>query len=694
MRIASFALLATTTRPVSGFFSIQKFQYSTLRTSIFRTRFSAGDELSGDDFIDASSSTLVLSRKDGDDKYSKLPPWLLRNESSSPKDVETGIEWLKIMMIEHDFLDEDISDIIKAIYLSAAGDVRILVGSVEFCKLILKLEEPGERYNLLVTKDVILASILHYAECVTARQDGIYQKVQNAIGFEEDENRRGEEVIEQNPTEIDDKEIFPQSSISMRRKLSGQPDQIGVEIFSLDSLRLAQEASKIKRAEILSDVLLADTRALSKGGYADISNLLLSVTMDWRALAIRCVASLYRLEGLLWNMPVGTVEFMRRDPAVTLNARYSIRVYANLSQRLGLHRLQSQLEGSAFRILYPRQFSAVSVLFQQKGEAMRAVSRFLSAEITKRINEDYSLVEQLESCEIQARVKTPFSFWKKIVKKRMNGSKGSGILSPASAIHVADVLDGVALRVIIKANTWTAANEEMVDARERMLCYYVHHLIRSQWPATDPSRIKDYIRKPKSNGYESLHHTSIITYNDQKIPFEVQVRSQKMHEFAEFGVAAHWGYKANNKRLLPPSKSSVSAISIENSILDSLETANREPSIGDEEDSSYITALQNAREYILRSNVYVFLAGSIADLEGGHLLSLQAGSQIVDVLSELGRKFKIQTDEINFQVWKNGQLALPNEMVENGDVILFQNLTGIRKEKNERIENLKSAKAS
>ena len=79
--------------------------------------------------------------------------------------------------------EHDITDIVKAIYLTASGNIQLLFGAVEFCKLILRMEDPSEGYeNVLVSKDLILASILHYSECVAARQDSLYQDVHKALG--------------------------------------------------------------------------------------------------------------------------------------------------------------------------------------------------------------------------------------------------------------------------------------------------------------------------------------------------------------------------------------------------------------------------------------------------------------------------------------------------------------------------------
>jgi len=102
----------------------------------------------------------------------------------------------------------------------------------------------------------------------------------------------------------------------------------------------------------------------------------------------------------------------------------------------------------------------------------------------------------------------------------------------------------------LKAKTSPNESEDTTRARERLLCYYVQHLIQQQWPVLNGNedRVKDYIRFPKPNGYQSLHYTASLTYHTgQEFPFEVQVRSEEMHRIAEYGVAAHWDYKLATK---------------------------------------------------------------------------------------------------------------------------------------------------
>ena len=261
-------------------------------------------------------------------------------------------------------------------------------------------------------------------------------------------------------------------------------------------------------------------------------------------------------------------------------------------------------------------------------------------------------------------------------------------LAPATQISVVDVQDGVALRVILEPQKLTPGESvETTLSRERMLCYYVHHLIRAQWPAIDPSRIKDYISKPKPNGYQSLHHTSSIIHNDQEFPFEVQVRSSRMHRIAEFGVAAHFDYKVGSKAIaaLPPasavrheeSQVEIPALGVDVLVSGSEVAGNRV-------ESDYISALQMARNELIKSNVYVFLPGTSTALEEGQLLSLPAGSRVSDFLLELRRKHGVKIEDSKFQVWLNGKVARLGDIVGNGDVLSLQDLNDVEM-------NLKSA---
>jgi ppGpp synthetase/RelA/SpoT-type nucleotidyltranferase len=672
--VVALSLLASTT-PVSGFHTlgVNHAERSVLVSNQgVELRFATGTEfVQNEVIIDGTSKDMLFlppareSILDVGNGINEMPPWLRRGEKFTSKQAESEIEWLEYTLLEHRFAVNDISDVSQAIRLVSTGDRRKIVGCVDFCRLIMRLEEPGVQSHGFVTKEVLLASILHYAECVTARQQGIYGSVQRAIiGSKDNEppislasplpnNANGEK----SPV-VSSSKVASTMAVQLRKPLSKDPGLLDMpDMFTKDVLRLARGASTLKRAEMLADVILTGSRSLTKSEYSDIRDMLLSVMEDWRALAIRCVACLYRLEGIADQAGVGTAQYLQRSPSVVLAARESMRIYANLAQRLGMYRLKSQLESLSFRILYPRQFSLVSTMFRQKGESMNVVSSYLSAQISNMLHEDQSLMAQLEDLQISARVKEPYSFWRKLVKKRLDQSKSAtdgSLLHPSTEISIIEVQDGVALRVILKARKWEP--EEIDDdrqSRERMLCYYIHHLIRRRWPALDESRVKDYIQEPKPNGYQSLHFTSSVTWNGQEFPFEVQVRSEEMHRIAEYGVAAHWDYKLGSKNF-----SALPASSQQNSSDDAVENA-------------YIDALVTARRTLVGSTVYVFLAGSSAALEEGKLLSLPVGAKVSDVLTELSKDLTISSTCSDLQVWRNGQLARLDEYLGNGDVVLL-----------------------
>merc|ERR1719491_1724276 len=233
-----------------------------------------------------------------------------------------------------------------------------------------------------------------------------------------------------------------------------------------------------------------------------------------------------------------------------------------------------------------------------------------------------------------------------------------------------DVNDGVALRVILKARKLDLdESDDTTRGRERILCYYIHHFLRSHWPETDPARVKDFIRYPKRNGYQSLHHTSRITRNNQDFFFEVQIRSEEMDRLAEFGVAAHSTYKLGSSYLSQEPSSSHSTVSslatIDSSAL--VISSNEEPNIshagGNISSASgpYIHALQKTRQNLVRSHVYVFLAaGSASSLETetGQLLTLSAGSTVTDAVDSLRRLENFPLNQQEVQVWCNGKVAL------------------------------------
>lgn len=617
-----------------------------------------------------------------------LPPWLKRLEGYTEDDAMIHLDWLEYALLEENFTFDDVGEIIQAVKETSRGDVPRLVGVIDFLRLILQLKDDGD--DMFCTKQVLLASVLHFSECITVRETGVYELVRRAVhGRQHNGNYRAlapaREQSRADP-EAETYDDITRSLISATRRQELYSEAFAE--YGEEVTRIARDAARVKRAEILAHTVLDVGRKPSKEEASRLRGLLLSVMDDWRALAIRAAACLYRLDGILYDSERGAAEYVDLSQETVKVTREALHVYAPLAQRLGMQRLKAKLEDRSFRIMYRRQYDVVSSLYEDNGQKMALVSSGLSSRIEQVLRQTPSLMDQLEDLKVTSRVKEPYSLWKKLLKLRSREAKSllpslegsterlvsSTKTTPTpSELSLLDVQDGIAIRVILTARKWSPDEpEETTRAREALLCYYVQHVLRNYWPEIDTSRVKDYIRFPKPNGYQSLHYTSAINSEGQTWPFEVQVRSEEMHRIAEYGVAAHWDYKLGNKKieLLAPSEKEVRP----------LQQSDVDP-VGEELDDgkttvaedSYIDALVTAREDLVQQKVFVFFAGSSAIDNVGQLLSLPVGARVSDAISELKDQLDLDMDveRDDGSVLRNGRTAKLEDFIGNGDVLLI-----------------------
>jgi guanosine-3',5'-bis(diphosphate) 3'-pyrophosphohydrolase len=234
---------------------------------------------------------------------------------------------------------------------------------------------------------------------------------------------------------------------------------------------------------------------------ATIRKMFIAMAQDWRVLLIK-------LADRLHNMRTISVMPMARQRAI---AQETLDVYAPLAHRLGVQQVKWQLEDLSFATLHPKRYAEIEQMV-----AARQPER-----------EDYlgevmaTLSAKLDEFAIKAEVRgRPKHLWS-IYEKMVIGGK-----------EFDDIFDLVGLRVIV---------DEDRD------CWAVIGAIHALWSPV-PGRFKDYINSPKFNLYQSLH-TTVIGPRGKSV--EVQIRTFEMHRRAEFGVAAHWGYKegASNKEV-------------------------------------------------------------------------------------------------------------------------------------------------
>lgn len=679
------------------------------RTALFQVRTSSSGSL----VAEASTADSTL-----ESPGLALPPWLSDSFAESldrtEKEQRLQDEWefLQMELEDQGWSKENIEKVMEAILVACSSSPdrdEWTLGCLEFLQTLLEFRE-------VATPAVVLASILHYVECVMARQNGVYDSVRakllspvdGATTGSQASSRTGALLLPSSSKLVDIDMAAPDSKARQlavasspvdkrkqkrieRRKyrrnqkqqlLSNEQQFMDLDLarkgdvddsspFSGEVLELAQAASQIKRAEIVSDVVLARKR---RQDHDQVQNLLVSVSgQDWRALAIRCVASLYRLQA-------NRADPTKRMPETIATARSAMQVYAPLAQRMGLHVLKTRLENKAFYQLYPRQYKTAVTLFERQGDAMKAVQQYLQQQIWHLLQQDSNLKQV--AWKVNARVKEPYSFWKKLQsKQRMLHPTSPSKNDNAREIikSMLRVRDAVALRIIVESPPVEGESDDEHQTRDKLLCYYVHQLIRSVFPESDASSVKDYIANPKPNGYQSLHHTSSLKMDQLEIPFEIQVRSQDMHRIAEFGIAAHWDYKRAPKASISLSTSASTPSGQEwSSSAKSLQESNngsrliKSEKSSPSETSQYLQALEAARQSLVQSSAFVFVAGT--SMEHGQLVSVEKGERILDIWNNV--LSEIITDMPT--AWRNGRLAGLNEIVQNGDVLMFQQEDDVR----------------
>ena len=281
------------------------------------------------------------------------------------------------------------------------------------------------------------------------------------------------------------------------------PDDVGKgadpveQSFGVDLSRLVKGTRALLKlgdlAREATDASASADRVERDSQKEMLRKMLLAMAADLRIVLVRLAS---RLQTLRWLVK-------QKIESAPSYARETLDLYAPLANRLGIWQIKWEMEDLAFRLLDPVQYRNIAKKLEEK-----------RAERTLFIDQ---IMAQLESLTMQSgiaatitgRPKHIYSIWNKMQKKEIDFD------------HLYDLR---ALRVIVS------------DEKQ---CYAVLGLVHAHWsPVGD--EFDDYISRPKSNGYRSLH--TVVTDQDGRA-FEVQIRTQAMHDFAEHGMAAHWRYK-------------------------------------------------------------------------------------------------------------------------------------------------------
>jgi len=275
--------------------------------------------------------------------------------------------------------------------------------------------------------------------------------------------------------------------------------------YTVDDLRSLfgdKVATLVEGLTKIKTVLDNEDKAVQKSMQAEnFKRILLTLNDDVRVVLIKLADRLHNCR---------TIEFMpehKRDKILS----ETMYIFIPLAHRLGLYNVKSEMEDIWLRFKEP--------------EAFHSITEKINKNIIDRDKEINTFIEPIDEAlraagfryEIKKRVKTPYSIWKKMKTK---------------GVTFDQIYDLYAVRIIFDA-------EQNPKETERDQCYHIFSIITSIYKYK-PDRMRDWVDAPKNNGYEALHCTLMSRAG---LWVEVQIRSRRMHEIAEKGIAAHWAYK-------------------------------------------------------------------------------------------------------------------------------------------------------
>jgi len=230
--------------------------------------------------------------------------------------------------------------------------------------------------------------------------------------------------------------------------------------------------------------------------------LLLTMNSDIRVVLIKIADRLHNMRTLGSMMPAKQYKI----------AGETLYLYAPLAHRLGLFSIKTELEDLSFKYEHPQEYATV----HEKLKAFETTRNLLFEHFAEPVR--IKLNEMNLTYEMRARVKSAYSIWNKMQNK---------------GIAFEDVYDLYAVRIIF---------EPQSEVLDKKLCWDIYSAITDIYRIR-PDRIRDWVSRPKANGYQALHLT-VMGPDGQWI--EIQIRSRRMDDIAEKGLAAHWKYKEHS----------------------------------------------------------------------------------------------------------------------------------------------------
>ncbi|HEX8368524.1 MAG TPA: bifunctional (p)ppGpp synthetase/guanosine-3',5'-bis(diphosphate) 3'-pyrophosphohydrolase [Pyrinomonadaceae bacterium] len=272
-------------------------------------------------------------------------------------------------------------------------------------------------------------------------------------------------------------------------------DVVEDTLVDLDTLRSSFGDEITKLVDGLTKIAHISNLSREEQQAENVRKMVLAMITDVRVVLIKLADRLHNMR---------TMEFLKPEKRARISQE-TLDIYAPIAHRLGMGKLRSELEDLSFQNLYPEDYRKLSA----EVDARRPELEAMLEKITRTIKENLTK-NDVPFVAVQGRVKRLYSLWKKLKNRKL---------------AIEQVYDLIAARIITD--------------NDKKDCYIALSVIHDMWTPV-PERFKDWIAIPRDNLYQSLH-TSVIGEGGHA--FEVQIRTEEMHQIAEEGVAAHWKYK-------------------------------------------------------------------------------------------------------------------------------------------------------
>jgi len=363
--------------------------------------------------------------------------------------------------------------------------------------------------------------------------------------------------------------------------------------------------SKIQKlfGKTISKIVVGLTKISKLKKEKDISlqaenfrKMLLTLNDDVRVILIKIADRLHNMR---------TLEVLSPEKQIKI-ASETLYIYSPIAHRIGLYDVKSELEDLGLKYTEPEMFNEI----KNKIEESKDVQDKYIKNFSRRISD--KLKKENLSIKISGRPKSIFSIRNKIVKKN---------------ISFDEVYDKFAIRIVYKAK----------PEIEKFIAWKIYSIITDYY-TPNPLRLRDWITSPRSNGYEALHIT-VVGPGSKWV--EVQIRSERMHEIAEKGYAAHFMYKQGKQN--------------ENGLEDWL---NRLKEVLENSETSALDFVEDFKLNLYSTEIFVFTPA-------GELISLPTGSSALDFAFSIHTGLGLKTRGIKV----NGKIVPLSHELKSGDQI-------------------------